>query len=81
MPQKKPLILEVGSVYEAADFDFFEYAGTALTGSKAILRLHMKNGTILDLPTTNDDLSHLLVVLCDAFGAVAIDHLKNRGWI
>lgn len=81
MSTRKPLILEVGTPYVAADFSDFEYLGAALTGSKAILRLHMKNGTTLDLPTSDEALKHLLVLLCDAFGPAAIEHLKMRRWI
>lgn len=81
MPRRNLPPLEVGKAYVAADFESFEYAGAALTGSKAILRLHLKNGTTIDLPTTDDELKHLLVMLCDAFGPHAIDHLKSRKWI
>lgn len=73
--------LEVGRAYEATDFERFEYFGSMLTGSKAILRLHLKNATTIDLPTSDDELKRLLLVLCEAFGPVAIEHLKKRGWI
>jgi hypothetical protein len=71
--------LTVGTVYEAADFERFEYSSGLLTGSKPILRLHLKNGTIIDLPTTDDELRHLLVILCEAFPDTAVAHLKTRG--
>ena len=77
--RKPPLLLKVGTVYEAAEFERFEYSGGLLTGSKPILRLHMKNGTIIDLPTTDDELRHLLVNLCEAFPEAAVSHLKMRG--
>ena len=73
--------LAVGTDYVAADFERFEYFGSMLTGSKAILRLHLKNGTTIDLPASDDELKRLLIVLCEAFGPVAIEHLKKRGWI
>jgi hypothetical protein len=73
--------LAVGTAYVAADFERFEYFGSMLTGSKAILRLHLKNGTTIDLPTSDDELKLLLIMLCEAFGPVAIEHLKKRGWI
>ena len=73
--------LEVGTAYRAVDFDRFDYHGAALTGSKAILRLHLKNETTIDLPTSDDELRRLLFVLCDAFGEAAIAHLKDRKWI
>ncbi len=74
-----PLAVETN--YIASDFERFEYIGSALTESKAILRLHLSNKTTIDLPTSDDELRHLLVVLCDAFGTAAIAHLKSRGWI
>jgi hypothetical protein len=73
--------LEARTPYQATDFESFEYFGAGLTGSKAILRLHLKNETTIDLPTTDDELRHLLVILCEAFGSDAIAHLKSRGWI
>ena len=73
--------LEVGPPYLAADFERFEYVGSMLTGSKAILRLHLKNGTIIDLPASDDELKRLAVMLSEAFGPHVISHLKSRGWI
>lgn len=79
---KKPLPpLSIGTNYEASDFERFEYFGAKLTGSTAILRLHLKNGTTIDLPSSDDQLKRLLVSLCDAFGPDAIAHLKERKWI
>jgi hypothetical protein len=79
---RKPLPpLATRTNYEATDFERFEYLGAALTGSKAILRLHLKNGTTIDLPSTDDVLKHLLGTLIDAFGPHAIEHLKMRKWI
>ena len=52
--------LEVGTAYQAADFERFEYIGAALTGSKAIVRLHLKNATTIDLPTSDDELRRWL---------------------
>jgi hypothetical protein len=71
--------LAVGTAYEAADFESFEYSSGMLTGSKPILRLHLKNATTIDLPTTDDELRHLLVILCEAFPGAAVAHLKMRG--
>jgi hypothetical protein len=79
---RKPLPpLAVETNYIASDFEHFEYFGSALTESKAILRLHLSNKTTIDLPTTDDELRHLLVMLLDAFGTDGIAHLKSRGWI
>jgi hypothetical protein len=80
-PRRNLPPLEVGTAYAATDFERFEYFGSALTGSKAILRLHLKNATTIDLPTSDDELRHLLVMLCEAFGPDAIAHLRSRGWI
>lgn len=79
--QKNLPPLQVGTAYEAADFQKFEYCGAMLTGSTAILRLHLRNGTTIDLPASDDELRRLLVVLCEAFGPVAVAHLKKRGWV
>ena len=73
--------LAIGTAYVAADFERFEYFGLRPAGSAAILRLHLKNETTIDLPTNDDELKRLLCVLCDAFRSVAIEHLLERGWI
>ena len=79
MSRKNLPPLGVGTAYVAADFERFEYVGSKLTGSTAILRLHLKNGTTIDLPASDDALKTLLVNLCDAFGPT--DHLVDaRGW-
>lgn len=81
MSQRNLPPLEVGQAYTAADFERFEYFGAKLTGKEATLRLHLKNGTTIDLPTKDDELRHLLRALCDAFGPEAISHLRGRKWI
>ena len=81
MSQKNLPPLEVGQAYRAQKFERFEYVGSALTGSKAILRLHLANRTTIDLPTTDEELKRLMVVLIEAFGSDAISHLKSRKWI
>lgn len=78
--QKNLPPLQVETAYEAADFERCEYCGAMLTGSKAILRLHLKNGTTIDLPANDDELKRLTLVLCEAFGPAVIAHLKKRGW-
>jgi hypothetical protein len=76
---RKPLpALLTGTAYVASDFQEFDYSGAALTGSKPILHLNLKNGTTIDLPTTDEELKHLLVVLCGAFPTYAIHHLKQQ---
>jgi hypothetical protein len=76
-----PLATETN--YEAVDFEHFEYFGTALQppGSKAILRLHLKNGTTIDLPSSDDALKSLMINLIGAFGPDAIAYLKGMKWV
>lgn len=73
--------LEVGRAYVAADFQSFEYLSAKLTGSTAILRLHLSNGTTVDLPASDDELRRLMAMLCDAFPREAADLFRQRGWI
>jgi hypothetical protein len=81
MSKRKPLLLQADTVYFAADFVRFEYASGKLTGSKAILRLHLKNRTIIDLPVDEKNLTHLLTVLCDVLPEAAISRLVARGFV
>lgn len=80
---RKPLPpLATETNYEAADFEYFEYFGKALRGgSKAILRLNLKNGTTIDLPSSDDELKRLMVNLIEAFGPDAIARLRELKWI
>jgi hypothetical protein len=79
---RKPLPpLAIGTAYEATDFERFEYFGAKLTGSKAILRLHLKNGTTIDLPATDEQLKELMMNLIGAFGPHAVEQLKRLGWV
>ena len=80
-PRKDLPSLDTGTAYTATDFEAFEYSGAVLTGSNAILRLHLKNGTTIDLPASDEELQHLLMMLCDAFASKAIEFLKIRKWI
>jgi hypothetical protein len=73
--------LEVWQAYVAADFEGFEYSSGTLTGSKAILRLHLSNGTTIDLPASDDELRRLMAMLCDSFPREAIEAFRQRGWI
>jgi hypothetical protein len=74
--------LVAGMAYDLEDFESFEYVNARLlpAGSGSILRLHLKNGTILDLPANDGQLKHLLVMLINAFGEHAVEHLKTVGW-
>jgi hypothetical protein len=81
MPARNLPPLEVGQPYRATDFRSFEYHGGGPAGSTATLRLHLLNGTTIDLPATDDELRRLLSMLCDAFGPHAISHLRSRSWI
>lgn len=63
----------------------FEYTGRSLrkavTGEDiGILHAHLENGTILDLPSTDENLLFLLRNLIDAFPQEAFDHIKTRPW-
>jgi hypothetical protein len=80
MSRKNLPPLEVGTAYVAADFERFEYWSEKLAGSTAILRLHLKNGTTIDLPSSPEELRRLMLVLMDANGTLAVDHLVLRGW-
>jgi hypothetical protein len=82
LPQKLLPPLEVGTPYLVADYESVEFWAPRLTGqSTAILRVHLKNGTTLDLPTSETDLQHLMAMLIEAYGTKAIEHLKSRRWI
>ena len=73
--------LEVGRTYRASDFERIEYSSGFLGETRATFRLHLKNGTSIDLPATAEDARHLLVVLCEAFPESAIAQLKASGRI
>lgn len=78
----KPLpVLEVGQAYSAADFDRFEYSSARGPGGSATLRLHLSNGTTIHLPTSDQELARLMLVLVEAFPEAAIAHLKARNWV
>ena len=47
----------------------------------AILRLHLANATILEIPAKDEDLHYLLRVLMEAYPSVAKEHAKVRGWL
>jgi hypothetical protein len=65
---RKPLPpLGVETNYLASDFETFEYFGGPLTGSTPILRLHLKNSTTIDLPSSDDELRRLRDVLNAAY--------------
>lgn len=81
MSQKNLPPLEVQTSYRAQDFESFEYFGSKLTGSTAILRLHLANETTIDLPANDDELRRLALVLTGDFGPHVIDYLKSNGWI
>lgn len=59
--------LAIGQAYRATEFERFDFAGSALTGSGAILRLQMSNGTTIDLPTSDDELRRLRNILAQAY--------------
>ena len=71
--------LEVGKTYTVADFETFDYRHQSLTGSKCILSLHLKNGTILDVPSDEEHLKDLLRILCVAFPPIAVEVIQGLG--
>ena len=80
MKYDKPLLLEAGLAYRAGDFESFEYSSKRLNGQETILRLHMKNGTILDLPATDDSLKYLAANLAAAFPEHVLQYFFANGW-
>ena len=86
MTRKNLPPLEVGAIYRVPDFQSFEYMAQSLqkavTGEDtAILRVHLLNATILEIPIQTEDLHFLLRTLIDAYGETAIAHLKQRKWV
>lgn len=80
MPHRYLPPLEAGQRYTVADFESYEYLHQSLTGTKCILYLHLKNGTILAVPSDEEALQNLLRMLCASFPRVAIDvvHMLER---
>lgn len=71
--------LEVGATYRVADFAKFEWWSGRLTGeATATLRLHLKNGTILEIPATEEELQYLQHNLNEAFPKRAVEYAKTR---
>lgn len=82
MQQRNLPPLAADTAYRASDFERFEYFGAKLTGSSAILRLHLKNRTTIDLPASDDELIRLLAVLAMAFPKDAAALLMSgRPWV
>ena len=77
--------LEVGTTYRAQDFQSLGFSAQRLhqqvTGEDtAILRLHLANATILEIPVSDEALQHHLRLLMEAFPQEAVAHAKSRGW-
>lgn len=77
--------LEVGTAYQAQDFEGFEFEARklhrALTGEdRAILRLHLSNATKLDIPAKDEDLLYLLRMLILAHPKETLDFVKTQPW-
>jgi hypothetical protein len=77
--------LQAGTVYRTREFEYFEFEARSLhktlTGEDtAILRLHLGNGTKLDIPVTDENLSHLMRNLIAAFPADAVAFVKSQPW-
>ena len=67
--------LEPGQAYRASDFEYFEHSQTA------IIRLHLKNMTTIDIPASDSELKRLLTYLIEVFGEHAVSYVKQRGLI
>jgi hypothetical protein len=68
------------------DFQGFDYTAQSLQKAvagedTAILRLRLSNETILEIPSTTEGMHYLLRTLIDAYGTVALSHLRERKWI
>lgn len=83
MAQKHLPPLETGKAYIAAEFDHFEYVGSRLTspGQPALFRLHLKNGTTIDLPVRESELLRLAHVMANAFPTEIIDDFRQKNWV
>ena len=86
MPKRTLPPLEVNAVYRVAEFDHFEFTAESLqkavTGEEtAILRLILKNQTVLEVPTSTVSLHFLLRNLMDAYPTVAVEHALTRRWL
>lgn len=73
--------LEVGQAYRAQDFERFEYDHLFQGEQKAILRLHLKNATTIDIPTNDAELKRLMHVLISSFGEDAVAFLREMKWV
>lgn len=77
--------LQASTAYRATDFQRFEYFGSQLRQATdgentAILRLHLKNSTIIDLPAEDEELRRLARVLIAAMPLNAITFLQDQPW-
>lgn len=75
--------LKVGGAYLATEFERFDYVGAKLMppGELALLRLHLKNGTTIDLPVRDEELLRLAHVLAEAFPQEIIGNFRAKNWI
>jgi len=77
--------LQVGTTYRVSDFELLEFSAGSLwktvTGEDtAILRLHLANATILEMPISDDALRHHMRLLVSAYPTEAIEFLKTQPW-
>ena len=76
--------LEVGTIYRATVFEDLTFVTQGLHRDKsgedtAILRLHLANATILEIPVSDEDLKRYMRILMESYPVDAIDHAKTRG--
>ncbi|TBH58578.1 hypothetical protein ELG65_09220 [Rhizobium leguminosarum] len=78
--------LQVGTVYRVSDFEYFEFTAATLQKAvvgedTAILRIILKNQTVMEVPTSTEKLHFLLRNLMEAYPQIAIDHAIERNWV
>lgn len=76
-------LLEVGKTYRARDFQALSFSSQkshrGLTGEDAaILRLTLKNSTIIEIPISDEDLEHHLRLLIEAYPSEAIRYMRQK---
>ena len=67
--------LEPGQTYRISGFEYFEH------GRNAMVCLHLKNMTTIDVPASDVEQKRLLTCLIEAFGEHAVSYIKQRGLI
>jgi hypothetical protein len=61
--------------YTAGGLQKVEYVGGSRPEEGRALRLHLKGGTTIDVPSGRDEMRRLALTLCDAFSDDVVAHL------